>query len=310
MSNACQVERENLQALVKEVGGDLSERMKAITAKYKTRFDDIEDDAPDATGLDAAISLDFEVEMKTIAVKLDLPQVTMKLQEWKFDLPQVTMKDKRIVFHVPAMRMVKRKVGEKPEVHGWTIKWKPIYMHVPEPYMRKNEIVMGIPEVKMGTTSIKLDVPEIKMQTTELKFDVPQFTLKSISAEAAEMEDRAKAESESMQSELSAARGEIMGGAREKVVDASYLMFSCLRTQIQMKRDETSAMFEPGLALMRGALTKLSDAGADDAKKAATKQLTDLIGKRDAALKKFDAAIDRLIEQEKATVASIIAGLT
>ena len=309
MTTACQAERENLQKLIEEVGGDLSKQMQAITTKYKGRFGDIADDTPDTSGPDAALSLDFDVTMKTVSIKLDLPQVTMKLQEWKFDLPQVTMRDKRLVFHVPDVRMVKRKVGERPEVHGFTIKWKPIYAHVPEPYMRKVEVVMGIPEMKMGTTSIKLDVPEIKMKTTELKFDVPQFTLKNISVEADKLEERADAEGKKMESEIASVRSTVLDVGREKVINACHLMFSCLRTQIQTKRDETSAMFEPGIAMIRGSISKLESAGADDAKKTATKQLKELIKNRDAALKRFDTAIDKLIQQEKDTVASIVSGL-
>ncbi|MCW4463871.1 hypothetical protein OK349_19365 [Sphingomonas sp. BT-65] len=309
MAEACEAARQSLHDLVKTLGGELSSSIKEISDRYEPEFDRIRDDAPDAGGVDAALGIEIDVEWETIGIALDLPEVTMKTQEWSLDLPQVTMKDKRIVFHTPSIRMVRKKIGQRPEVHGWTIKWKNIHIEVPEPFMQKHEIVMGIPDVRMDRTSFKLDVPEFAMRTQELKFDVPQITVKRISIEAEELREKAEAKAEAMRDEIAAKRAELFGGAREQIVAASSTFFTCLRTQIQMKRDETAAAFEPGLAMVRQALSKLEDVKAGGEADAMRQRLADLTAKRDAATVQFDEAVRRIVEQEKATVDALLNGL-
>lgn len=311
MSETCDAARQSLHDLVGTVGGELSTAIKAISDRYGPEFDQIRDDAPDGGGVGAIFNIDVEIEWETIGISLDLPEVTMKLQEWSLDLPQVTMKDKRIVFHTPSIRMVNKKIGQYPEFHGFPprIKWRDIITKVPETFMEKHEIIMGIPEVRMDTTSFKLDVPEFTMRTQELKFDVPQITVKSISVEARELKERAEAKAEEMREEIAAKRTEVFGGARERIVAASSTFFTCLRTQIQMRRDETAAAFEPGIAMVQQALGKLQDAKAGAEADQMRNRLADLLAKKEAATVRFDDAVRQIVDQEKTTVDSLMRGL-
>jgi len=308
MAGMCDAAKQSLHEVVDTVGGELSTAIRAISDRYEPEFARISDDAPDGDVL-AAIDLDIEIKWETVSVALDLPEVTMTTQEWSLDLPQVTMKDKRIVFHTPSVRMVDRVVGRYPEVHGWTVKWKNIIISVPETFMQEHEVIMGIPEVRMDTTSFKLDVPEFTMRTQELKFDLPQITVKSIRAEARQLKQEAEAKAAEMRDEIETTRAGIINKGGEKVVAASSTLFTCLRTQIQMKRDETAAMFEPGIALIQQALSKLQDVNAGAEADELRQRLADLLEKKDAATANFDAAVRQLIEQEKATAEGLLRGL-
>lgn len=309
MPEACEAEKANLYSLVQGLGETMSASIKEISDRYQPQFDQISGDAPDTGGVDTLVSLDIDVDWETIAIKLDLPEVTLKLQEWSLDLPQVTMKDKRIVFHTPSVRMVRKKIGQYPEFHGLRVKWKNIYVDVPEPFMQEQEIIMGIPEVRMDRTSIKLDIPEFTMRTQELKFDVPHITVKSISVEARELKEDAEEKAEEMRVEIAAVKERLFGGAREKIAATASTYFSCMRTQIQMKRDEIAGAFEPGISMTRSALSKLEDVKANAEAEAMRERLADLIAKRDAAAVQFDAAIVRIAEQERTVVDAMMRGL-
>jgi len=308
MAAVCDAAKQSLHEVVDGLSSELSTTIKSISDRYQPEFERIADDAPDG-GVLMAIDLDIDVKWETVTVSLDLPEVSMKLQEWSLDLPQVTMKDKRIVFSTTSSRMVNKKVGQYPEVHGWTIKWKDIIISVPEFFQQDHEIIMGIPEVRMDTTSFKLDVPEFVMRTQEIKFDLPQITVKSVQAEARLLKEEAEAKAAEMGKEIAAMRARVLGRGGEKVVAASNTFFTCLRTQIQMKRDETAALFEPGIAMVQQALSKLQDVSATAPADEMRQRLNELIAKKEAATANFDAAIRQIIEQEKATVDSLLRGL-
>lgn len=309
MAEACQAERETLHTLVEDLGGALSTSIRAISDRYQPEFDRISDDAPDGGGIDAKLGIEIDIDWETITIALDLPEVTMTLQSWSLDLPQVTMKDKRIVFHTPSIRMVRRKIGQYPEFHGFKIKWKNIYADVPETFMQQHEIVMGIPEVRMDRTEFKLDVPEFAMRTQQLKFDVPQITVKSISVEAAELKEDAEDKAAEMQAEIAATKETLFGSARERIAGSASTYFTCMRTQIQMKRDEIAGAFEPGIAMTRQALSKLEDVKAGAEAEETRARLADLIARRDAATAQFDAAVQRIAEEEKTVVEGLLRSL-
>jgi hypothetical protein len=311
MPEPCEAAKQSLHELVQTLGGELSSAVKTISDRYQPRFDEIRDDAPDGGGVGAALDIDIDVKWETVTVALDLPEVTMTLQEWSLDLPQVTMNDQRIVFHTPSTRMVPKKVGQYPEFVGFPpkVRWRDIIIEVPEFFMQEHVIIMGIPEVRMDRTSFKLDVPEFTMRTQELKFDVPQITVKSISVAARELKDRAEAAVDELGAEITAARHAILGSAGEKITAASSTFFTCLRTQIQMKRDEIAAAFEPGIVMVRQALSKLQSTDAAAETDEMNRRLLDLLAKRDAATAPLDAAVQSIIEQEKTTVEGLLRGL-
>jgi hypothetical protein len=244
-----------------------------------------------------------------LSVASPLPEVTMTLQSWSLDLPQVTMKDKRIVFRTPSVRMVRKKIGQYPQFHGFRIKWKDIYADVPETFMQTHEIVMGIPQIRMDHTEFKLDIPEFAMRTQQLKFDVQQITVKSIRVEAAELKEDAEEKAAEMQAEITATKETLFGTARERIAGSASTYFTCMRTQIQMKRDEIAGAFEPGIAMTSQALSKLEDIKAGTEVEETRSRLADLIARRDAATVQFDAAVQRIAEQERTVVEGLLRSL-
>jgi hypothetical protein len=309
MSAPCETARQALYDLVAEMGGELSREIKTISQRFEPEFKRIEEGAPDTGGLDAALMLDIDIQWETVAIALDLPEVVMKLQEWKLDLPQVTMRDKRIVFHTPSARMVRKKIGQYPEVHGWKIKWRDIFVDVPEFFMQEHVIIVGIPEVRMDTTSIKLHIPEFAMRTQTLKFDVPKISVKSIRVEAKELEQEANELAATMQQEIAAKRSQVLGTGRDRIVAAASTLFTCLRTQIQMKRDEAAAMFEPGIAMFQQTLSKLQSAGATEEAERTRQRLTELLSRKEEAFRQFDEGVRRIVDEEKVTVDRLLRGL-
>ncbi|RYG75069.1 MAG: SH3 domain-containing protein [Alphaproteobacteria bacterium] len=115
--------------------------------------------------------------------------------------------------------------------------------------MQTHEIVMGIPQIRMDHTEFKLDIPEFAMRTQQLKFDVPQITVKSIRVEAAELKEDAEEKAAEMQAEITATKETLFGTARERIAGSASTYFTCMRTQIQMKRDRHDP---PGAEQARG----------------------------------------------------------
>lgn len=307
MSNTCDIYATELSSLVNRLSQDFEGKMKKKSDLFQQEMNDITDDMPDTEGADAAIGIDFDVEWKLQTIKLHLPEVTMKLQSWYFHLPSVTMKNKRIVFHTPSVRMVPKKIGQYPEIHGFTVKWKDIITHVPETFMEKQEIVMGIPEIYMEEQNIKLHVPEFKMGLQEIKLHLPEFRVRNISIESGNIQDEAEDAAEDFKSVVNADKLEFFSSAKSQIIPAVGKVFSCHRSNIQNSKDETLANFEPGLNQLRTAIEKLKSSGADQEVPNLQDQLQDLVSKRNEAANKFEESINGMLEEEKKTVQKIMA---
>ncbi|WP_295814367.1 hypothetical protein [uncultured Deinococcus sp.] len=128
-----------------------------------------------------AFKFDLQVGWGEQTVAFDVPQVTMHTQTFSLDLPQVTVHDQTFTFSTPSVRMVTKKVGQYPEFHGFTVRWKDILIDVPEVFMEEQRVVVGIPEIRMDTTSFALDVPEVQMERVEWRLRVPEVRLGDIS---------------------------------------------------------------------------------------------------------------------------------
>ncbi len=310
MSDICQVHAKELADIANRLGDEFESEMKKMSDDFEGEVEDITDDMPDTDGVDASIGLEFDVEWNIKTIKLHLPEVEMKLQSWHFDLPSVTMKNKRIVFHTPSVRMKRKKVGQYPEVHGFTVKWKNIYVDVPEPFMEKQELVMGIPEIRMEEQTIKLHVPEFAMRLQTIKLHLPEFKLRSIEVASDEVKDRAEEASEEFQGNVDTKKSAFFEKAKGELVPAASLLFSCHRTQIQNQKEQTMASFEPAIVQMRNAISKLDNAGATDKASELKSQLNDVLNKQKAAAANFDSSIEALLTQEKNTVNRILSAFS
>ena len=206
MADPCSEHQAAFSAITGKMSAQFGDKMRALKEKYEPIFQQIEDDAPDPDNdVEGGVGVDIDVKWSLVTFSLDLPEVTMKLQEWKFDVPQVKIKDQTLIFHTPSVRMVRKKTGQYPEFTGFPprIKWTDIYMDVPEPFEEEQRIVMGIPEFATETVSIKLHIPEFTMKTQEIKMDLPEFTVKNVRVEMESTKERAETTTGEMQAEIS-----------------------------------------------------------------------------------------------------------
>ncbi|SEH40751.1 hypothetical protein [Tardiphaga sp. OK245] len=312
-NNPCAAYQAALLNKSNELSKTLKDKIKSITGKYEQQFEKLRDDGPSPDNpVEAGVDIDIDVTWDVVVIKLDLPEVTMKLQEWSFDVPQTELVQREMVFHTPSVRMETRKVGQYPEFHGFSVSWKDILIDVPVTFMQEQKIIMGIPEFRMGRVSVKLDIPEFTMKTQEIKLNLPQFTVKSISAEVHKVEERAQRLQGEMKTEVDAGRKEVAYSGGTEITKATNTLFTCLRTNIQMKKDQTLAVLEPSIVMFRDTATKLRSINSDETSARAADmetQLSALLERKIQIGKDFEKQITGLIDQEKQTVDAILGGL-
>lgn len=311
--NPCEVHQKALMDSAAELSISLKDKIKAVTSKYEGEFDRLQKDGPDPdNAIEGWLKIDIDVTWEVVSIKFDLPEVTMKLQEWSFDIPQTELVQREIIFHTPSVRMETRKVGQYPEFHGLTVRWKDILIDVPVPFMQEQKIIMGIPEFRMGRVAVKLHVPEFTMKTQEIKLNLPQFTVKNVNAEIRKVEDRSDQLQAAMKSDLASARKTVIDTSGSQIAKAANTMFTCLRTNIQMKKDQTLSILEPSITMFRDTASKLRSINANEAAGRAADmeaKLSEMLERKAQIGKDFDKQINDLIDQEKKTVDAILGGL-
>lgn len=106
----------------------------AINKKYQEEYKKLEQQGEELrkkspAGAENAVGFDIDFS-KQKNLSFDIPEFRMKRQKIVLDLPSVTMKIKRIVWDNPETTMVLKKIGQYPEIHGWTVRWKDILTDV------------------------------------------------------------------------------------------------------------------------------------------------------------------------------------
>ncbi|WP_395696919.1 hypothetical protein [Methylocella sp.] len=310
--NPCGQYQSNLESKARALGVDLTDKMKIISDKYQKESQDLSDDSPNPGPVGGALDLDFDVGWKDVSIKFDLPEFKMVTQEWSFDVPQVTMKNQEMIFHTPSTRMVNKKVGQYPEIDGFTVRWKDIIVSVPEFFMQEQKIVMGVPEFKIDRTSMKIDIPEVTMKTQEIILGLPQFTLRSVHGEVNAITDRAENLKNSANAEVIKAKAEFSNQAKAELTQLTSTLFTCLRTTIQNKKSEALALLDPAITMLNESVSKFSSIDSDEARKKAAElrqNVTDAIEKKKDMETKFETSIGDLVKQEQNVVAELVAKL-
>jgi hypothetical protein len=277
---ACEEKQAALLAKTQGLGAELQAKTQALGEDVRRRAEGI-DPKLDTTGVDVWVGLDVDVSWKRVDFSIDLPQVTIKDQTWSLDLPQVTVGEKAIVFHTPSVRMVRRKTGEYPEttcrmenervglgivikVPKCTVRWSPIYMDVPEPFMDEQRIVLGIPEFRMDRTEFVLGVPEFRMERADIGLHLPQVTVKEINVEARAAEEKGKALAAEAEQEAHALRTEFAEEAKMSLGPDVTDLFYCYESDLAERRNEGLAKFEQGITLLQGVIGSMVSAKIPD----------------------------------------------
>jgi len=268
----------------------------------------------------------LEVGMRRETVSLDVPQVTMKTQDFSFDLPAVVMHDTDISFDLPAIEMRRQRGPDVPEarvrmeqrcvdlgpfgkvcsdVPVAYVEMVPTYFDMPVTVMRTNRIVIGLPSVVMQTQKISMDVPEFAMKTQEFSADIPYITLRFLQDAGKRTSAQAAALAQSAQDAATQKQIAFKERLRMAVAPLAVEMFDCFRGTIAAGRSETAARFTPEIDKLTAAVAALVAQGVPptDANLVATRaQQDDAIARRDAALKKFDDALDKLNKSATASL--------
>ena len=217
-----------LQQRIAEIKNRYEPQLKALSDKGQTMSDDYE--KPSDVG--AVIGVDFKVDWKDVEIIFDVPSITVEDRSFSIDLPEVGSSQQKISFDVPDTRMVDRKVGQYPEIHGFTIEWKDIIVSVPEPYMRRVEIVTNIPSVTMKRQDFVIGIPKITTEQVRWVVGLPQFTVVNVSVQTQEIQDKGKglqAEGEDLSKrmkseidvEVAKFKGALIGAAFSSKTDVS-----------------------------------------------------------------------------------------
>ncbi|PZU86322.1 MAG: hypothetical protein DI527_20065 [Chelatococcus sp.] len=266
------------------------EQIEAIKSRYapqiealKRRGEALRDKCGSPDDIEAMIGVDFELKMERTDISFDVPSVTMRQQHIALDVPEVFSESQTIIFHTPSVRMVRKKVGEYPEFHGFDVEWKGIFVDVPEIFMEEQRIIFDTPSVTMKRQDWYIDVPEFTMVRVDWSFDVPKITVRNVKGQIrmAEEEGRAlKAEGERIAVAMKAEIAAVIGGAQASSAQDSHKVSF-----------EAASQYDAAISKLQTAIGELVARGIDPIKIPTEggevnlrKRLAELVAQRDAAL--------------------------
>ncbi|GGH69309.1 hypothetical protein [Phaeocystidibacter marisrubri] len=292
---------EKIQSMIQQIKSKFEERVNTIKQSGANQIEQIEDDNPDPSTVEAILMMVFDVKWKTTSIKFDVPQFSMKLQSIKFDVPEVHMKLKSFKFDIPRTRMVIKCVVGNPFGGGCLVKTK-----VPEVYMHRVEIKTDIPEFHSKRVEIKLHIPEVSMETVEIKFDLPQFYLRSLDDVLDNQERNIQEVSNEMTADLARAEGDMKIEMKEGLTHEIEVMFSQMTDEVLVKRDEVSDQYEAAIAKTKAAIIDLKKNNATAEVQKLESELGEIVTDFKRIMDDFDNSIVLIHEQKNQTLASLV----
>ncbi|TIM37762.1 hypothetical protein [Mesorhizobium sp.] len=248
------------------------------------------------------LPFEIEVEMAETEFVMGIPEVTMKDQHFALDIVQTKLTDKKIVFDLPGICMKRKKIGQYPEIHGWTLRWKDIIADVPEPCMKRNEIVMGIPEFWVGRTDFVMGIPEFKMVDQKITMSLPQFKFVWKPAAAEEIKAEAQAISDQTKSRIDAKSAEFQSQSKMRLAQGVSGSFECLRTKVKNQRIIALAPLDGTITTFNQAISTLASQNAQTEAQQLRTQVAELIQRRESLVKQFSDVLSNLDIQEKSAL--------
>jgi len=257
----------------------INERYEELYRDFKAEGDRLGDRAPE--GPETSIGIDFDVDMKRYEVILDLPTINMRERKIILDLPQATMKNRRFSFTTVKSKMENKKVGQYPEVHGLTIKWRDIITKVPVFWEEETSFVTKIPEFTWDQTTIIMHLPEVTMAQQRYVFDLPEVKIKEVSVETARIE----ADANNLE-------------ARTKATAAKHKaeIQTAVAAQLETHKTKVAAQFDTAIADLINSISQLRAKGIDPANANGTNVLAvldELKQKKADALAQIQSAQDQ-----------------
>ncbi len=314
-------ELEKLKEELEQKSKELEDSIKKESSGLEKEGNDIQDDTERPI-----VEFDIDVSMKPQTWIMHLPQVAMRDQEWSFDVPQVTMKRQDWIFHTPSVRMVTKKTGEKPEFYcdtgsfipKCTVKWTPIYIDVPEPFLEEQKISLDVPEFTWDTTSIIIKVPEFTWEETQMKLHVPEFKVNSIrfnwppsvADDAQERGDALKEKANDLERRSAASGKKLEKEFRSKAISivsqSIRKRFSSARDELENKRIEAMTKFNESLAMLKGIEDAVSGKENAEFRGQLQENRKSLLEQQKKATLQFDGALKELLEREKEVISNAV----
>ena len=290
-----------LKSVVAEMEAQIKKRVEERKVALDQRMKNINDNKPE--GMEVGIGIDIDVSWKDVEIIFDLPSVTMKDQRIVFGLPEVAVRDRDIIFHTPSVRMVTKKVGQYPEIHGLTVVWKDILIDVPEPFMQEQRIVMGIPEFTMKDQEIILGLPVITMVRNRIVLGLPQFTVRSVDAVVDDMKRDALAAKSEAESGIRTDLKDVGTASQQRIVESVSKVFAGSRNKLVEQRDQALVVFDNLIASLSGSSNDLRGRGATGEMLACVESsLRKAVDDRQELLTKLEDQLASLIGQEQQVI--------
>ncbi|PYB78334.1 hypothetical protein [Pseudomonas soli] len=252
----------------------------AINEKYATEYqklkqqgDELSKQSPD--GAENAVGINFDFS-KQKDVSFDIPEFRMKRQDIVLDLPSVTMRLKTISWDNPETTMVLKKIGQYPEIHGFTVKWKDILTHVPEVRMVRKEASLHLPEFHMSRNELSFDIPEI-FKTTRIQMKIPEIKIQTTEQGIQKVKEGSK--------ELEAAALTLAQAQKSELAAYSRQQLLAQRETLTAQRSLAVTQITEAIAQVRGVGIDPTAVPQQDGKK------LNLIAQLEEAEKGFTAAL-------------------
>lgn len=274
------------------------------------------------------VEIDIDVQMKLQTWKFHLPQVAMREQTWKLDLPQVAMRRQEWIFHTPSVRMERRKTGEYPEFYcdtstfipKCTVKWSPIYVDLPVPFMQEQRISLDVPEFTWDTTEMKLHVPEFTWELAEMKLHVPEFTVNAIRFNwPVDIADEAKSRGDALTDKAKSL--EVRSVTESKKLEKEFRFqavaiiteslseeFSKAEAQLESERIAAMKKFADSLAMIKALEESVTGKENEEFRAQLLANRKSLTDSQEKARIQFEKSLQGLIEQKKAAINKAVEG--
>lgn len=228
---------------------EINKRYEEEWVRIKRESDSIKNRAP--TGAETVAGIDLDCKMKRNEIRLDIPEVSMSLQNISLHLPQVTMKTQRIVWDNPETFMGTTTCGWIPEFYDWQIRMRPVQCDLPQIRMVRREAKIDTPEFRWDRVDIKMHIPEFRMKSQEWVFDLPECEINSVSVET----ERIKADAKKLQDRSSALANEQQKEIKSVVV-----------LDLTNRRQQLDGSFEQAITQVQQAIDKIKVYGIDPTK--------------------------------------------
>lgn len=308
-----------------KIAESFKDRIDASSQQYEHRAKQIEDDAPNPNGAEAAVKIDFDVTMKRQDFALDLPQVTMKSKAMAMDMPTMEMRRQGYSWDNPTVVTRMKCVDGLPEVVcGWKTKrvlfgkidvWEcstrrgdQICTDTPTVEMRKQEASWDVPTVVMKRVDWQLAVPEVAMERQDIGIDLPSITVQNVEAQmqetqdaANELADQARTESEAMEASM---KSEIKAASANNLL----LSFECEDARLVMMRDEALRNIDAQVATLTASRDSAMQNRAEQLADAFDHGLKQRIAARASVLEKMDKARSDLFASRDAALIQLNGG--